>query len=366
MVNFLVTAGVAFVSTALDDFVVQLYFMSKATNIEDETERHTAYMQIVAGTVLSNLTVVLLALLGLVSEVFISTEWIALLGFFPLCTGLWAVYEGAKEMEEEDGTFSRLVGMIDPSQSAHGGDVELLRSHHGSTEKGTGMESGGEGGENGGGNSPNNNTKNPILGEDAKKATKFEALPQGDDEEDDDGVTTVDGGSSSVGGDNESRRSLAVDDDQEDIALDEEEGGGNALVASDGDDGDGDDDDGDDDDCPVDQDEIDGNIFASAAKKLCGQALSPLALEVLVMNLAVSSDNVVIYTTVFVTESISTVFLTVLMIMTLVLITLVLALFTARMKVVSNFFENYSCYLISPLLIGLGCYILSDSVIFHH
>jgi cadmium resistance protein CadD (predicted permease) len=364
MVNFLVTAGVAFVSTALDDFVVQLYFMSKATNIEDEAERHKAYMQIVAGTVLSNFTVVLLALLGLVSEVFISTEWIALLGFFPLCTGLWAVYEGAMEMEEEDGTFSRLVGMIDPSQSAHGGDVELLRSHHGSTEKGTDMESGSEGGEDGGENSPNNNTKNPILGGDGKKATKFEALPQGDDEEDD-GVTTVDGGSSSssVGGDNESRRSLAVDDDdQEDIALDEEEGGGSAAVASEGDN----DNDDDDDDCPVDQDEIDGNIFASTAKKLCGQALSPLALEVLVMNLAVSSDNVVIYTTVFVTESISTVFLTVLMIMTLVLVTLVLAMFTARMEVVSNFFENYSSYLISPLLIGLGCYILSDSVIFHH
>lgn len=362
MVNFVVTAIIAFVSTALDDFVVQLYFMSKATIIEDETERHTAYSQIVYGTVLSNMCVIALALLGLVFEVFVSQEWISLLGLFPLINGIWGAYDLIKDMdgvEEKLESFKGgVMSFMDPMSrtSHHGGDVELLRSHHGEMAKGDAESAGG------------NESSNPmVIGAEKKK---FEALPQADDDDesmDADGRTTNEG---SLAG--EERITLTSDEGDQNDTVD---GGdlerGDGKDSSGGADVDGDKDDYDSDDgsensCPVDQDEIDSNIFSGLAKRFCGQALSPLALEVLVMNLAVSSDNVVIYTTVFVTESLATVFLTVFLVLACVLITLVLALFTARMESVNKFFGTYSEYLIPPLLIVLGCYILSDSIIFHH
>ncbi len=329
MVHFLVTTIIAFVSTALDDFVVQLYFMSKASLIEVEEERFFAYKQIVAGTVLSNLVVIGLALLGLVFELVISTQVIILLGLFPLCTGLWAVYEGAREMELETNTWSKLWGFLDPmAVSRHNGegDLELLRSHHGSAEKGA------ENDEEMGGPSQDN----PLN---ANKK-EFKALPQGDeDAESTDGKTTTDVSRDSG--------------DSIDLEEVEEEANSNDDDSSSG------------GSCPVDEDELD-NWFSNTAKQVCGSILSPLALEVLVMNLAVSSDNIVIYTTVFVTESIYTVFLTIVLMLILVLVTLALALLTSRMETVSSTMEKYSGYLIPPLLISLGCYILSDSIIFHH
>lgn len=369
MVNFLVTALIAFVSTALDDFVVQLYFMSKATIIEDENERHTAYGQIVVGTVLSNLCVICLALLGLVFEVFVSQEWISLLGLFPLSSGLWGAYELIKDMDGVEEKIARVMSFMDPMSrtSHHGGDVELLRSHHGEIAKGD------TGDDDADIESRNTVITNPLSPNDK---SKFEALPQADDDEDDiEGRTTNEG---SLAGDE--RNSLTANEgDNDDEGTDD--GSGTNLPswgAGDVENGEGKDggdreagsdaeSDGDSEgSCPVDQEEIDSNVFSGLAKKFCGEALSPLALEVLVMNLAVSSDNVVIYTTVFVTESLATVFLTVFLVMACVIATLVLAMFTARMETVNKFFQTYSEYLIPPLLIVLGCYILSDSIIFHH
>jgi cadmium resistance protein CadD (predicted permease) len=362
MVNFVVTALIAFISTALDDFVVQLYFMSKATIIEDENERHTAFLQIVIGTVLSNVAVIAMALLGLVFEVFVSQEWISLLGFFPLVNGLWGAYDLIKELDSVEEKMASLqsgiMSFVDPMSrtSHHGGDVELLRSHHGEMAKGD-SESGAANVDGAA------DSSNPILMSAEKK--KFAMLPQADDDEEDldpDGRTTNEGSLA-----DEERITITTDGDGDDDDL---EKGAEGKDSSGGtDDGTRDDDgsdDGSEDSCPVDQDEIDSNVFSGLAKRFCGEALSPLALEVLVMNLAVSSDNVVIYTTVFVTESLGTVFLTVFLVLACVLLTLVLALFTARMQSVNKFFQDYSEYLIPPLLIALGCYILSDSIIFHH
>ena len=351
MVNFLVTATIAFVSTALDDFVVQLYFMSKASIIEDEKERHEAYTKIVIGTIISNAIVILLALLGLVFELFISNAWISLLGLFPLCTGLWSIYEGIRELELED--ISRKVwGYLDPMAISRHDDTELLRSHHGLAEKGSDVELGGV-------------EKNPVT----SNLHDFEKLPQADihgdnaDLEDvdmEEGRTTRDDSGEDGNGKNWAAASSSTEEAVENGGSDD----GEVDAGSDG----GDDNDNDSDSegsCPVDEDELD-NWFSNTARQICGKLLSPLALEVLVMNLAVSSDNIVIYTTVFVTESLATVVLTVILMFCLVLTTLGLALLTSRMELVNKFFSNYSGYLIPPLLIALGCYILSDSIIFHH
>ena len=40
-----------------------------------------------------------LALLGLVFEVFVSQEWISLLGLFPLINGIWGAYDLIKDMD---------------------------------------------------------------------------------------------------------------------------------------------------------------------------------------------------------------------------------------------------------------------------
>jgi cadmium resistance protein CadD (predicted permease) len=346
MVHFLVTTIIAFVSTALDDFVVQLYFMSKASIIVEEEERHQAYRQIVAGTILSNLTVIGLALFGLIFELVVSTQVISLLGLFPLCTGLWAVYEGIREMDLDTPKLWSLLDPMAVSRHNSEGDVELLRSHHGSAEKGADQdEEIGEGVQ-----------ENPLT-----QKQEFDQLPQGEEDEDEfcaDGRTTTDASRDS--GDNSD--DFEKEGNEGKGELDEETGGDRSHRSS----GEGDDDDSSSEgSCPVDEDELD-NWFSNTARRMCGSILSPLALEVLVMNLAVSSDNIVIYTAVFVTESIYTVFLTVVLMLFLVLVTLALAMLTSKMEAVSTVMEKYSGYLIPPLLISLGCYILSDSIIFHH
>ena len=104
----------------------------------------------------------------------------------------------------------------------------------------------------------------------------------------------------------------------------------------------------------------------TAFKTICQWLLSPLVLEVALIMIGVGSDNVAIYMVIFATEPISEILLTIFIFYGLLAVNLVLAAWLMKCKSVALCFQEYAEGFVPLVLIGLGCFIVYDSVLFGH
>jgi cadmium resistance protein CadD (predicted permease) len=103
-------------------------------------------------------------------------------------------------------------------------------------------------------------------------------------------------------------------------------------------------------------------------KRICSNTLkvilNPQALEVALVTIGNGGDNISIYMPLFATSSFE---MTIVTIIVFYLLLFVWLLFTSNIvgiKVVLEFLEKYQKYLIPIVFIGLGFYILSDSILY--
>jgi cadmium resistance protein CadD (predicted permease) len=94
----LVLAILTLVSTTIDDFVVLLTFCSEneASPLSRE-EKRSNYIKIAGGYLAGFTVVVIISLIGLVLSYLVEPEYIALLGFIPILIGLKMLYEAYQE-----------------------------------------------------------------------------------------------------------------------------------------------------------------------------------------------------------------------------------------------------------------------------
>lgn len=94
----LVLAVLTLVSTTIDDFVVLLTFCSEneASTLSRE-EKRSNYIKIAAGYLAGFTVVVIISLIGLVLSYLVEPEYIALLGFIPILIGIKMLYEAYQE-----------------------------------------------------------------------------------------------------------------------------------------------------------------------------------------------------------------------------------------------------------------------------
>jgi cadmium resistance protein CadD (predicted permease) len=90
-----VSALVAFFSTTMDDFAVMLIFFNRANQMENV---RLGYSKVALGMTLAFTIVVLISLLGLVLGVLIQAKYINLIGFIPFLVGCQKLYEVVSEM----------------------------------------------------------------------------------------------------------------------------------------------------------------------------------------------------------------------------------------------------------------------------
>ncbi len=118
----LVQAGVAFLSTTIDDFIVILYFMSrlekkyhvahKTTTAEAEEikrKKTMAYIEIFLGALLGFTIIALLSMLGLIFRFILDDGLIGLLGIIPIIIGILKIWDNADEAGYCDGIKDNFV-----------------------------------------------------------------------------------------------------------------------------------------------------------------------------------------------------------------------------------------------------------------
>lgn len=91
--------------------------------------------------------------------------------------------------------------------------------------------------------------------------------------------------------------------------------------------------------------------------------MTPLALEVFLTTVACGSDNIAIYASVFAAESLIQVGFTIAIIFGLIYLMYLLACVVVKLEAVRYFCITYTEYIIPPLLIVLGIYVLTDSIL---
>lgn len=102
----LVLAVLTLVSTTIDDFVVLLSFCSEneASPIS-QAEKNSTYWKIATGYLAGFTIVVAISLLGLVLSYLVQPEYIALLGFIPILIGFKMLYDAYKEGDLEESYY---------------------------------------------------------------------------------------------------------------------------------------------------------------------------------------------------------------------------------------------------------------------
>lgn len=116
-------------------------------------------------------------------------------------------------------------------------------------------------------------------------------------------------------------------------------------------------------DASEDEEEEEANCLSECVKHSCMSCMEAFTLEVVVYALICSSDNIGIYLTLFASERPWQVLLIVATFYVLLLSNIAVALLLMQCRAVADCFQNYSKYFVPPLLIFLGLYILSSSVI---
>ena len=353
MSNYLVETIVAVVSTTVDDFVVQIYFLSKIMKEgKTDSEKFGLYLQAFAGVMIAYTIINLLACSFLILGAFVSEEYIALLGFIPLLMGLWQIHEGCEDKgiyemiccstccsssddndkKGEKLSFSGAGGIGTLSEK---GKPILTATGHSRKKKGSRRSSvtmsatrrigyyasGKFGSHNNSCDNSRNESDIPVVND---KEYSFEDLMR----------------ESRENNNNYGTNNSNNNDNEEEEEEEEEEG----LEH------------------PLDAGELENNCCANLFSCL-GPIMTPFMLEVLLVTLAVSSDNIIVYAAMFTTMPTIWVFISLAIIMTLVMLLFVIALWTSRIDTVNRLCTDYSGYLVPPLLIGLGLYILSGSVV---
>jgi cadmium resistance protein CadD (predicted permease) len=109
--------------------------------------------------------------------------------------------------------------------------------------------------------------------------------------------------------------------------------------------------------------EEESNIITSTVKYFCKACLDPFILEVTLFALFCSSDNIGIYVAIFISLDPVEVSIVVALFYIMLFMSIIGAMVLVQYDPVAKFFENNASYLVPALLIPLGLYILSDSII---
>jgi cadmium resistance protein CadD (predicted permease) len=112
-----------------------------------------------------------------------------------------------------------------------------------------------------------------------------------------------------------------------------------------------------------DDDGEESNILSESFNRLCRSCMDPFVLEVTVYALACSSDNIAIYISIFASMELWEVMVTTLLFYICLGLNIATAMCLMRCRAVSVCFEEYSKYFVPLLLMALGLFILSDSII---
>jgi len=112
-----------------------------------------------------------------------------------------------------------------------------------------------------------------------------------------------------------------------------------------------------------DDKEEESNILSNMFKRVCQSCMDPFVVEVAAYALVCSSDNIAIYISIFAPMKLWEVLFVTLLFYLCLGFNIAIAMCLMRCRAVSVCLEDYSKYLVPFLLIGLGIYILSDSII---
>ena len=302
-----VTAILAFLSTSIDDFIVFLFFIAIAELRKTTAERIQAHTDVVVGITTAYGVIIGISLLGLVLSVVSSDEWVCLIGVVPLCIGLYKFYE----IFTED--WGPTLGC------GEAGDAKDSEGKDDARKEFTGTQS---------------ETANLLEnGDDKAKSEKSDAGADDDEDawNDQDDLTAVTGATHELGIKNKQVREV-----MENVA-------GKDVVPT--------------------VDEITSNYITRVMKPCLGAMMSPFALEVFATTIAVGSDNIAIYVAVFASEKLWEVAITIGLVFGMLYGWYLIANVFVQFELVKYVCANYSGYLIAPLLVLLGLYVLSDSVL---
>lgn len=109
--------------------------------------------------------------------------------------------------------------------------------------------------------------------------------------------------------------------------------------------------------------EITSNYITRTMMPCLSAIMSPFAFEVFATTIAVGSDNIAIYVAVFASEEYWEVAITIGLVLGMLYVWYFIANMFVQFELVKYICANYSQYLIAPLLVLLGLYVLSDSVL---
>jgi len=112
------------------------------------------------------------------------------------------------------------------------------------------------------------------------------------------------------------------------------------------------------------ENKVEESLLINLSSNLLKSILNSQALEVALVSIANGGDNVSIYMPLFSTSSWEILITTLLVFYLLLFICLILTSNIVGIQIVTEFLEKYEKYLIPIVFIGLGFYILSDSVMF--
>jgi cadmium resistance protein CadD (predicted permease) len=116
----------------------------------------------------------------------------------------------------------------------------------------------------------------------------------------------------------------------------------------------------------ADIDDADAVAETSALAKALAVILAPGTLKVCTITVANGADNIGVYLPLFAGASAGTVVGTVVIFYILLAVWIFSSYLMLRAKFIAEVLSKYGEYAVPPLLIGLGLYILKDSVLFEH
>lgn len=316
-----VTAVMAFLSTSIDDFIVFLFFIAIADLKNDQKDKIKAHGQVLVGITVAYTVIIGFSLLGLILSAFSSDEWVDLIGFVPLIIGLMKFYE----IIESD-CPGILCGFIKNNEEEEG-DSSAKMKYDGSASENAGLLRGGD--------------DNAVESDDTDRRIEDVSVSQG-------------------GGDNEDDLSLNTWNETDDLSVrtkeTQERGRQTVAIRNIMENSTG-------KDVIPGPGEISSNIITRTFTPLLECMMTPFALEVFATTMAVGSDNIAIYVAVFASEDLLEVGITITLILGMVYVWYFLATLFVQFELVKYVCANYSGYIIAPLLVLLGLYVLSDSVL---
>jgi cadmium resistance protein CadD (predicted permease) len=385
--SIVIASIVAFVSTTVDDFIVIMYFFSRAetrmalaagndhaSKVEDgfsqrsdgNSNRIQSYSMIAVGVILGFTVLVLLSLMGRIFS-HLDTGVVCLLGFVPIVLGMKEVCKYIREQNKDlyDSYCNKYFGFLHP--------LKCVYTLCGACNCLVVMDDDDDDDDKYGDNN-NDGTK----GEDEDNKNKSKVKVKATTETMNKTSTTVGSSRTSYARVNQGDGMMEVDLDLDDvenpipmaIASSSSTNKNNDIKEEEEEDDDAKSDDNDSDEEEdaeaILQEEADEESGVKTAVKLIFQYLvSPQVLEVMLIMIGVGSDNVAIYMVLFATSSIEQVILIVFIFYLLLLFNILLAAALMRYsQQVAKCFQNYAEAFVPWVLIGLGCFIVSDSVLF--